>query len=96
MWLPRLGLRKISKKRDPSKEKERNKRHSISVPYLSGVCEKFRRILQKHNFPFQLEPSNTRRQKLVQPKDKTSRDKRSNVVSAVQREESQGTLHGGN
>jgi hypothetical protein len=84
---PDWAFTKTSKKRDPSKEEERNKRHSISIPYLSGVSEKFRRILQKCDIPVQFKPSNTLRQKLVHPKDKTPRHKQSNVVYAVQCQE---------
>lgn len=32
----------------PGRDKDRNKPHSISFPYLSGVPEKLRRIFQKH------------------------------------------------
>ena len=66
---------------------DRNKRHSISIPYLSGVSGQFRRILQKHDIPVQFKPSNTLRQRLVHHKDKTPRHKQSNVVYAVQRQE---------
>ena len=75
---------KTSRKRDPKKEEDRNKRHSISTPYLSGVLEKFRRILQKHDIPVQLKPSNSLRQRLVHPKDKSPRHKQCNVVYALQ------------
>ncbi|TWW74321.1 hypothetical protein D4764_14G0003220 [Takifugu flavidus] len=46
--------KKTSRKRDPSKEEEeKDKGHSVSIPYLSGVSEKLRRILQKHDIPVQ-------------------------------------------
>ena len=47
MWLPRVGLTKTSKRQDPGKQEERNKRHSISILCLTGVLEKFRKILRK-------------------------------------------------
>ncbi|TWW59893.1 hypothetical protein D4764_06G0014230 [Takifugu flavidus] len=80
---PDWAFTKTSRKRDPSKGEERNKRRSVSIPYLSGVSEKFRRILQKHDIPVHFKPSNTLRQRLVHPKDKTPRPKQSNVVYAA-------------
>ena len=69
----------------------RKKRREINVTasiwYLSGVSEKFRRILQKHDILVQFKPSNTLRQRLVHPKDKTPRHKQSNVVYAIQCQE---------
>ncbi|TWW69287.1 hypothetical protein D4764_18G0000930 [Takifugu flavidus] len=62
---PDLAFTKTSRKRDPSKgEEERNKCRSVSIPYLSRVSEKFRRILQKHDIPVHFKPSNTLRQRL--------------------------------
>ncbi|TWW81402.1 hypothetical protein D4764_01G0012170 [Takifugu flavidus] len=85
---PDRAFTRTSRKQDLSKgEEERNKRRSVSIPYLSGVSEKFRRILQKHNIPVHFKPSNTLRQRLVHPKDKTPRPKQSNVVYAVQCQE---------
>ncbi|TWW53916.1 hypothetical protein D4764_0197150, partial [Takifugu flavidus] len=54
---PDWAFTRTSRKRDLSKgeEEERNKRRSVSIPYLSGVSEKFRRILQKHDIPCQEE-----------------------------------------
>ncbi|TWW61021.1 hypothetical protein D4764_05G0011110 [Takifugu flavidus] len=85
---PDWAFTKTSRKPDPSKgEEERNKRCSVSIPYLSGISEKFRRILQKHDIPVHFKPSNTLRWRLVHPKDKTPRPKQSNVVHAVQCQE---------
>ena len=84
---PGWAFSKSSRKRDPKKEEDRNKRRSNSIPYLSGVSEKFRRILQKHDIPVQFKPSNTLRQRLVHPEDKTPRHKQSNVVHAIQCQE---------
>ena len=72
---PGWAFSKTSRKRDPKKEEDRSKHYSISIPYLSGVLEKFRRILQKHDIPVQFKPFNTLRQRLVHPKDKTPRHK---------------------
>ena len=45
------------------------------------------RILQKHDILVQFKPSNTLRQRLVHPKDKTLRHKQSNVIYAIQSQE---------
>ena len=68
---------KPPEKRDPKKVEDRNKRHSISIPYLSGVLERFRRILQKHDIPVQFKTlHHPQTQRLVHLKDKTPRHKR--------------------
>ena len=54
---PDWTFSKTFRKRDNKKEEDRKKRHSNSIPYLSGVSEKFRRILQKHEIPVQFKPS---------------------------------------
>ena len=45
---PDWAFSNTSRKQNPKKDEDRNKRHSISMPYLFGVSEKFRRVLQKH------------------------------------------------
>ncbi|CAF94542.1 unnamed protein product [Tetraodon nigroviridis] len=50
---PDWAFTKTRKKRVPSNEEEKDKRHSVSIPYMAGVSEKFRRIFQKHNIPVQ-------------------------------------------
>ena len=44
---PEWAFTKTSKRQDTGKEEERNKRHSISILCLTGVLEKFRKILRK-------------------------------------------------
>lgn len=75
---PDWAFTKTSKKRDPSREEERNNPHSISVPH-SLECQ--------GNLPAHFKASNTLRQKLVHPKDKTPRHKQSNIVYAIQYQE---------
>ena len=58
--------------------------NSIIITYLVGISEKFRMTFNKHRNLVQFTSSNTLRQKLVHPKDKTHRHKQSNVVHAVQ------------
>jgi len=67
-------------KQDSDKVKRRN----VTIPYVSGLSEKLRRIFGQHQIPVSFKPSNTLRQKLVHPKDKTSKDKLSNIVYAIQ------------
>ena len=81
MWLP-TGLSQRPPKREipAKKRREINQCHSISIPHLSGVSEKFKRILQKHDIPIQSEPSNTLRHKL----EHLTKTKQSHVVYAVE------------
>ena len=65
-------------------EEKKDKRNNIVIPYVSGVSEKLRRIFNKHNIPVFFKPSNTLRQKLVHPKDRTPHTQKSNLVYAVQ------------
>ena len=51
---------------------------------MSGVSEKLRRIFNKHHILLFFKPSNILRQKLVHPKDRTPKHKKSNLVYAVQ------------
>ncbi|XP_023255234.1 uncharacterized protein LOC111649770 [Seriola lalandi dorsalis] len=64
-------------------EKMKDKRRNIVIPYVSGVSEKLRRIFNKHQIPVCFKPSNTLRQKLVHPKDKTPHNQKSNLIYAV-------------
>lgn len=65
-------------------EEKKNKRNHVVIPYLSGVSEKLRRIFNKHHILVLFKPSNTLGRKLVHPKDRTSKHKRSNLVDTVQ------------
>ena len=53
---PDWAFSETSRKRDPKKAEGRTKRHGTSVPYLSGVSEKFRRTLQKERHPGAVQP----------------------------------------
>ena len=82
---PNWAFTRVARRKEatPSGEQE-ERRNGIVIPYVAGVSEKFRRIFSKHNIPVHFKPKNTVRQKLVHPKDKTPRQKLSNVVYAVQ------------
>lgn len=58
---------------------KKNKLKNVVIP----VSEKLRRIFNKHHIPMFFECSNTLRQ-LVHPKDRTRKNKKSNLVYAVQ------------
>lgn len=51
---------------------------------MSGISEKLRRIFNKHSIPVYFKPSNTLRQRLVHPKDRTPYTHKSNLVYAIQ------------
>nr|XP_054759677.1 uncharacterized protein LOC129265754 [Lytechinus pictus] len=66
---------------------EQGRRFGVSVPYVSGLSEKIRRILSSYRIPVYFKPTNTLRQKLVHPKDKVPKDKKNNIVYAIQCQE---------
>ncbi|XP_072177261.1 uncharacterized protein [Diadema setosum] len=71
-------------KPNQSKTTTEKRRYNVTVPYVSGLSEKIRRIFSKHHIPVSFKPTNTLRQMLVHPKDKTPKDQQNNVVYAIQ------------
>ena len=67
-----------------AEEEKRDRRHNITIPYMSGVSEKLRRIFNKHSIPVHFKPTNTLKQRLVHPKDRTSHALKNNLVYEVQ------------
>ena len=59
-----------NEKKRRKKEEDRNNRHSISIPYMSGVLKDLGGILQKHDILVRFKPSNTLKQRLVTPRTK--------------------------
>ena len=70
--------------RDTRSDDTSVERKNITIPYVSDLSEKLRRIFGKHRIPVSFKPTNTLRQKLVHPKDKQPKDKQSNIVYAIQ------------
>ena len=78
--------RKNTKK--DGEEKKKTRRNNIVIPYVSGISEKIRRVFNKHHIPVYFKPSNTLRQKLVHPKDRTPHthtEKQPGVCCSMQR-----------
>ncbi|XP_072022071.1 uncharacterized protein [Amphiura filiformis] len=59
------------------------RKFGITLPYVSDVSEKLKRIFGQHQIPVSLKPCNTLRQKLVHPKDEIPQRKQSNIVYAI-------------
>ena len=57
---------------------------NLVIPYMAGVSVKIKRIFGKHHIPEFFKPTNRLRQRLIHPKDRTPKHKRSNVVYAIQ------------
>ena len=57
---------------------------NTTIPYVSDLSEKIRRIYRKYKLPVSFKPGNTLRQRLVHPKDKVPKDKKNNVVYGIQ------------
>ena len=57
-----------------------SRRYNTTIPYVSKLSEKIRRIYREYQLPVSFKPYNTLRQKLVHSKDKTPKDKQNNIV----------------
>ena len=79
---PNRTFVKTSKRSRAERDEETEKCNNIVIPYVSS--EKLRRTFNKHHILVHFKPTNTLRQKLVHPKDKTPRHKQNIVVYAVQ------------
>ena len=62
---------------------------NITIPYIKGVSEKLRRILQDFNIGTNFKPYSTLRQKLVHPKDRVHKGVKADVIYRLKCEEPQ-------
>ncbi|XP_078586425.1 galactosylceramide sulfotransferase-like [Branchiostoma floridae x Branchiostoma japonicum] len=70
-----------SKKPSISKPLDKKKKTvNATIPYIQGVSEKLRRILQNFNIATNFKPHSTLRQKLVHPKDRVQKGTKSDVI----------------
>ena len=87
-WTFHKALKKsqpTSKDPAPTRDQDQpNRRRNLTIPYISGLSEKLRRVFGQYRIPVSFKPTNTLRQKLVHPKDKSPKDRQSNVVYAIQ------------
>ena len=72
---------KIKEKK--TKSKENVSRGSVTIPYISGVTERIRRIMKKRGITTPARPYRTIRQTLVHPKDKVKDEDKCGVVYHV-------------
>ena len=56
----------------------------VNLPYVCGISERIKKVLQEHKISASLKPTNQLRSMLVNVKDKTPRDKRSHLVYGFQ------------
>ena len=61
-----------------------NRKVNIVLPYVQGTAEKVKRLLMKRGVSVSFKPPNTLRNKLVHPKDRISKDRKSSLVYRVQ------------
>ena len=76
-----------------------SRRYNTTIPYVSKLSEKIRRIYREYQLPVSFKPYNTLRQKLIHPKDKTPKDKQNNIVYGFRCQDNgcdSGNLHSGN
>lgn len=65
----------------PTLGKQNDKRNNTVIHCLSGLSEKLKRILFTHDIPVYFRPSNTLRQKLVNPKEKIPKHKLNKIAA---------------
>ncbi len=85
-WAVRSSIR-------PKKSKERKDRRTIRenlgykpkvvLPYIGGVSEKIRRVLEDYNITTYFKPHVTLRRRLVHPKDRIPKDKKPDIVYGI-------------
>ncbi len=56
---------------------------NITLPYIEGISEKMRRVFEEYGISSSFKPFNTIRQKLVHPKDRTPKEKKSDVIYGI-------------
>ena len=81
---PNWAFNKCKTRQRQDRKEVEQKGKGVSLPYVSGVAEKLKRVYGQYNIPVYFKPGNTLRQKLVHPKDKTPHHKQSNVIYAIQ------------
>ena len=77
----RMPLKQLAMNRAP-RTHQTNRRHksSVTMPYVQGVSEALRRVLNKHQVEVHFKPTNTVRQLLVAPKDKTDKQSKCGAI----------------
>ncbi|CAH1264225.1 Hypp2915 [Branchiostoma lanceolatum] len=82
-WTFHKALKPADESKKPSNEKHMQKRKTTAnatIPYIQGVSEKLRIILQDFNIATSFKPYSTLRQKLVHPKDRVRKHIKSDVI----------------
>ena len=67
-------------KEKKAKSKENKSHGSVTIPYVSGVTERVRRVMKKHGITTPARPYRTLRHTLVHPKDKVKDEDKCGVV----------------
>ena len=89
-WTFHKALKDSTQKQDitaaPSttNQGEPTRSFNTTIPYVSDLSEKIRRIFGNYKLPVSFKPKNTLRQQLVHPKDKIPKDKKTNIVYGIQ------------
>ncbi|XP_035659430.1 uncharacterized protein LOC118404460 [Branchiostoma floridae] len=88
-WSFNKALKPSHESKKPSNSKPLDKKKktvNATIPYIHGVSEKLRRILQNFNIATNFKPHSTLRQKLVHPKDRVQKGTKSDVIYRLKRE----------
>ncbi|KAI8484112.1 hypothetical protein Bbelb_382300 [Branchiostoma belcheri] len=87
-WTFNKALQPTDKSKKPrSKPLDKKNTTNITIPYIEGVSEKLRRILQGFNIGTNFKPYSTLRQNLVHPKDRVQKGIKSEVIYRLKCEE---------
>ena len=67
---------------EPTNE-EQKLRATVTIPYIQGLSEPIKRLLERVKVKVRLKPNKTLRQLLVRPKDKVPMEQRTGVVYSI-------------
>jgi len=90
-WTFNKALKPSHESRKPPRKSQldRTKTVNITIPYIQGVSEKIRRILQSQDIATNFKPYSTLKQRLVHPKDKLNKNIKSNVIYRLKCDDTQ-------
>ncbi|KAJ0057566.1 hypothetical protein NL108_009329 [Boleophthalmus pectinirostris] len=81
---PKWAFNKTKRTKKQDNRESEPMRKGVTIPYMAGVSEKLQRIFRQHEIPVYFKTTDTLRQRLVHPKEKTPSHKQSNVLYSIQ------------
>ena len=83
MWLPQMVFHKATKSPDNTVVAPRRCNNWVTIPYFEGVSDRIKNIFRAFGVSTVFKPVNTLREKLVNVKDRTPKEKMYNLVYRI-------------